>query len=207
MRAGLRKIYEIIKKCPRLISIIDATRYPMMPAEYRRVLNAHGNPYVNAGLKKLRALGVFRVPCKARYGKVHIFTEAGVEIKRERCRELRKEQDYYDPGMQASEYRIYAETASSKRRRRIIKAMGEAYESFTQIYRKTERFSFDGVNRSLRDFLEFGIALQKKQRGRYRLNKKGVKIRDFINKADELQKIQNERISEDAVVPAREFWR
>lgn len=193
MKAGPRKIYEVIKKCPRLISIIDAARYPMMPTEYRRVLNAHNNPYINAGLKKLRALGVFRVPCKARYGKVHILTEVGVEIKRERGRELSKEYDYYDPGMLVSEYRIYAEIASSSRRRRIIKAMGEAYESFTQIYRKTERFSFDGVNRSLRDFLEFGIALQEKQKGRYRLNKKGARIRDFINKADELQNIQNEK--------------
>ena len=190
MKADAAKVCKIIKKCPRLLSIIDVTKYPMMAAEYRRIFSMCGNPYVDACLRKLCSLGIFRVPSKARYGKVLVFTETGREAKRLRCKELGREYDYCESGMQSDEYRIYSEVASSRRRRKIIKAMREEYETFTQIYRKTKDFSFDTVNRSLRHFLDFGIVVQEKPRGRYRLNKKGVKIRDFINKIDEIQESQ-----------------
>lgn len=181
----------MIKKCPRLISIIDITRYPMTSVEYRKALNMPGNSYVDACLRKLRNLGVFKIPAKARYGKVLVLTEAGEEIKKERCKESGKEYDYYKPDMKNSEYKAYSRVAGASRRRKIVRVMKDEYETFTQIYKRTD-LRFEKVNDTLREFVKSGIALQEEARGRYKLNKKGIEIRDFIKKIDEIQKKQRE---------------
>ena len=98
MRADILQLYGEIKKCPLLLDIIDVTEYPMTPMEYRMALKMPGNAYVNVCLKKLRHLGVFETPNNARYGKVHIFTGIGEEIKRERCKEINKQYDYFNLG-------------------------------------------------------------------------------------------------------------
>ena len=197
MKRELCSLYKMIKKCPRLISIIDVTKYPMMPAEYRKIFNMPRNLYVNTGLKKLRNLGIFKIPTKAKYGKVHVLTETGKKIKRERCKELGQEYNYYDPDMNNREYRIYTEVASARRRRKIIKVMKDDYETLTQIYKNTEGLLFRKVSWSLREFVNLGIVTQTELRGRYKLNKQGVKIRDFIKKIDEIQNKQKEEKSKE----------
>jgi hypothetical protein len=184
MRADILQLYGEIKKCPLLLDIIDVTEYPMTPMEYRRALNMPGNAYVNVCLKKLRHLGVFKTPNNARYGKMHIFTETGDEIKRERCKEVNKQYDYFNPGLR---WHIYGRIIAASRRRKVIKVMCEEFEPFTQIYKKTQ-LRFEKVNDTLREFIRFGIAVQEKARGKYKLNKIGANIRDFINRIDELSR-------------------
>ena len=65
--------------------------------------------------------------------------------------------------------------------------MREEFEPFTQIYKKTD-LRFEKVNDTLREFIRFGIAVQEKARGKYKLNKIGANIRDFINRIDELSR-------------------
>lgn len=188
MRADLLSLYKEIKKCPLLLDIIDATEYPMTPMEYRRALNMPKNAYVNIALKKLRRLGVFRIPSNARYGKVHIFTETGEEIKRERCKESNEQYDYFNPWLKWSSY---GRVISASRRRKVIKVMKDEFEAFTQIYKKTD-LRFEKVNDTLREFIRFGIAVQEKARGKYKLNKTGTNIRNFINRIDEMRKKKEE---------------
>ncbi|MFH1014839.1 MAG: hypothetical protein V1762_02845 [Nitrospirota bacterium] len=184
MRTNLLRLYKDIKKCPLLLDIIDATKYPMTPMEYRRALNMPGNAYVNVGLKKLRRLGVFKIPINAKYGKVHIFTETGDEIKRERCRESNEQYDYFEPSLK---WKIYGRIIAASRRRKVIKVMKEEFEPFTQIYKKTA-LRFEKVNDTLREFIRLGIAVQERTRGEYKLNRVGINIRNFINRIDDMGK-------------------
>jgi predicted transcriptional regulator len=195
MRLTLNKLYEKIRKYRHLISILDVTKYPMTAMEYRRALNSPKNSYVNGGLKKLCILGVLRMPAKARCGKVYVLTETGEEIKKERCRELSREYDYYDPSMKDCEYKAYSKVAVAGRRREVVRVMRQEFQTLTQIYKRTSGFLFRKVSESLRELVRFGLAVQENPKGRYKLNKKGLKIRDFINKINEIKEKQQLRES------------
>lgn len=188
MKADALRIYKIIKKCPRLLSIIDAARYPMTPAQYKKTPNMPNTTYINAGLKKLRILGVFRLPVKTGKRRVHILTETGMEIEKIRCKD--KQSSYFDPAMKDSEYKLYSRIADAGRRKKIINALSSESQAFTQIYKKTDLL-FQKANNALKELVSLGIVVQE-AKGIYKLNKLGIKIRDFLIRIEEINKTGQE---------------
>ncbi len=189
MKAKVAGVYGIIKRCPRLLSIIDATRYPMIPAQYRNKPGMPDNNYINDALKRLRNLKVFRMHVKGNSskGKVNVFTGIGEEIKKERNKELNRENDYYKPDMENSDYGLYSRIVYAERRQKVIKAMTVEYQTFVQIYKKTDLI-FQKVGNTLRELVDLGIAIQEKPKGKYRLGKKGLKLKNFMQKIDEINR-------------------